>query len=251
MTILRTSVVLVGLSWLGLPPVEAQSPAPRQAFQSCSHCHGTPDPRVAGDRLWIERIGTTACVQPPAPRAKKQREALIALLTGPGLPRPLVESTSRAMGPGEGSVTLPGGRGSVLLVATRPDGHPREHGAVRLVWKAGGQEPRVLPAGHYRVQGYRFHATDPDGVRWQLWGSGAKGRRIEIRPGENQALSLDRSVHVNATARRARGKLFLGLGVTGDSGLGVTVIRDADRVPARFTILARGEQLAQGALQYG
>lgn len=219
-------------------------------FEGCTQCHGTPDPAVAGDLAWIGRVATTACVTPAGAKSAAKRTALMAWLNGKERVRPQVQSTARPPAANEGAVRSNIVRGSILL---GPKGNVGDASVrVRLVWN--GEKPdhavRAVPAGDWEVKGYRVVRKDAQGVEWQIWGSGAKGRRLVVRAGETTTIDLDLAVHVKSRARKMRGKLSIGVGVTGDSKMGLTVVKAGDRVAAGF-LLGRGDQMRVGALEYG
>jgi len=218
-------------------------------FQACTRCHGTPDPKIAGDDAWIGRVATTACITPADSRSSAKRTALIAWLKGKDPVRPRVVNTARAARTSEGRLRTNIVRGSVLL---GPKGNVGDASVrVRLVWSGEKPaEPRAVPAGEWEVKGYRVVRADDRGVEWQIWGSGAKGRRFVVEAGATSTLDLDLDVHVKARVRKARGKLRIGLGVTGDSDMGLTVVKAGDRVPAAY-LLGHGDDRIAGHLKYG
>jgi hypothetical protein len=230
-----------------------QSPDPAETFSACTGCHGLPDSQIGGDDLWIDRVATTACVQPPGPKSRALREALITYLREGEWTRPATETSARSMGEKEGRVRTGFGDVSVLLLPLSD--HVSDHLAapIRLVWSAGekGGGTRTLRAGRYRLQGYRIGVTDDKGVRWELWGSGARGRTITVPPGGEVDLALDRRVHVKANAKPHRGKLNVSVQVLGDAKMGATIIRSEDRVPANYQIHLQAETVASGSLGYG
>lgn len=236
-----------------LEPQEKASRQPDGAkeFRSCSGCHARPDPSIRGDSLWIDRITTTACVQPPAPQGQAKRQSLVQFLRDVRHDHPRTERTPRPTSDGEGTVSLPFSRASVFLV---PADANNELQPVRLLWSEGDAAGslRSVTAGKYRIQGYRLERTDSSGTRWQVWGSGARGREVIVTEGKQTTIDLDPRVHVAPSARVRDSNLQLGLTVRGDSQMGVTVVRSNDRVPSQFTLLGPdGDQVAEGSLRYG
>lgn len=242
------SLLLVAVPLALSGTATAQGPA--AMFAGCTHCHGTPDPAVPGDSDWIKRVASTACIVPPAPKSADERAALIAWLNAEERVRPRIERAPRRREEGEGRVASNIARGSVLLGPKGPVGDASVR--VRLVWngETGKRALRNVPAGEWEVKGYRVLLEDDDGVPWQIWGSGHRGRRFSVKAGETFKLDLDLAVRVTARARRARGKLSVGVGVTGDSKMGLTVVKAGDRVPAGYT-LVRGDRRRSGSLEYG
>jgi hypothetical protein len=162
--------------------------------------------------------------------------------------RPIRIASPAAAKAGEGIVLADLGRGSVLLVPER-DGV----GAHRLVWgeKDAKDRQRAVPAGTWYVRNYKVIRTDELGVEWQVWGSLAKGRKVIVPESGQVSLEFDLAVHVAPQAKEHHGKLQIGIGVKGDSGMGLTVLRKGDRVPATYAIRRQGARLISGSLNYG
>lgn len=237
---MRTLLLLV----LALPLAAQVPPRAARVFRTCRSCHGVPHPELPGDRLWITRIRLTACVQPPAPGAAGLRRALIRYLRAPGRERPRIV---RAAAPrrGEGRVRVSFAVGSVLLVPLA-GGDP----GFRLMFcRAGDAVP--VPGGRYRVRNYRVRRRAGDGTEWQLWASGGEGPVVSVRPGGTTQLRLEDRVHVRFTAARHGRELRLSLALTGHLGMGATVLRGGQRVPARAILFAGGETRGRVPLDYG
>ncbi len=245
--LLHVRAVFLVLATVAAPALSQKAP---KEIERCTGCHGTPDPKVPGDELWIERIKTTACVQPAAPKGQKERMALIEWIRGSAFPKPPCVAEASAPKDGEGTVVTAFGRGSVLLWPATEGGSAAP---VRLVWtgEKGERRERAVPAGDYVVRNYRVHRTDAQGVAWQIWGSGASGRSVKVVAGETASVALDLAVKVAPQAKPKGKDLQVGLAVTGDSGMGLTVVRAKDRVPATYEILGGGKRLASGDLGYG
>lgn len=239
--------MLVAALSLMTPSAAAQGDQQTAAiFNRCVGCHGMPDTSLEGDRLWVKRIATTACVQPPAPRAMKKRGALMSWLRSAEASRPPREEGARAARKGEGLVTSSIEAGSILLV---PQDHQDGLGAVRLVW-TGGKKARAVRAGRYVVRNYKIFRKDDKGVLWQTWASG-KGREVTVTTGKSTKIDLDLRVHITTQARQRKGKLSVGVQVRGDSRMGLTVIHAGDRVPALYVIEGADGALSNGSLKYG
>ena len=243
-----TMVALVFLSSMSQTAAQHQKSA-EAIFRRCSACHGTPDASLAGDRVWIGRIATTACVLPLAPKVAARREGLIEWLRGPRVHRPAVERKARKAARGEGLVSARLGQCSVLLV---PAEASDSAAPVRLVFddKPASEATRALAAGRWVVRNYKVFRTDQSGRAWQIWASG-KGQEIRVMKGKKPPLELDLRVHLRTNVRLRGGKLRVGIGVTGDKGMGLTVIAAGDRVPATYVLKGRGKDLASGSMKYG
>ncbi len=239
-----TAVLLSGV----LADVSAQEPA--ALFRGCTKCHGVPDPAVAGDTLWVGRVATTACVTPAGEGSRAKRGALIEWLRSDSRQRPSVEAAARTLPDEHGAVVANFKRGSVLLGP--PGGAGEAADLIRLVWngESGDAARRAVPAGTWQVRGYRVIRAGANRTEWQTWGSGRGGRRITVSAGATTRLDLELRVHLKARAGQRRGRLSVGVGVTGDSGMGLSVVRGGDRVPATYKLVG-GDRAVTGQLAYG
>lgn len=245
---MRMSMTAVLILLTATSAVTAQRPA--ALFEGCRACHGMPQPDIAGDDLWIGRVATTACVTPAGPRSAKKRSALMAWLRADARERPHVERTARPPSEGYGTVKPTFAEGSVLLGPAGGVGD--DSVTVRLVWNGekGASALRTVPVGKWEVRGYRMQRTDGDGIRWQIWASGNRGRKVVVTAKKTAVLDLDLRVHVKPRAAVRRGKLSMGVAVTGDSRMGLTVVRGRSRVPASYSLVCE-DRAIEGRLAYG
>lgn len=139
--------------------------------------------------------------------------------------------------------------GSVVLV---PAGAADDSGALRLVWRADDAErARPVPAGEWRVKGYLLERAR-DGATWFLSGAGMTGRTLKVAAGAESRLELDTAIHLRLRARHQRQKLNVALQITGDSGMGVMLLRDRTRVPVACLLAdGEGKETARATMEYG
>ncbi|MAG56229.1 MAG: hypothetical protein CMJ83_08065 [Planctomycetes bacterium] len=245
--------LLIGLGLTSVAPAQrgGHGSDGRALFAGCTHCHGMPDPGVPGGDLWIDRVKTTACVAPAGKAGMPKRKALLGYLRAKSTMRPVNLAKRTEPRAGQGLVTCSIPTGSVLLLPEGPANDDVK--PVRLVFgdEKGNAAQRAMPVGTWRVRSYRIQRKDKKGVTWQLWGSGGKGRRVEVRAGETTPLPLDVDVRVKVTARGGRRGFRVGVGVTGDSQMGVTVVRAQDRVPAGYAFVNGDRVLTKGEMKYG
>jgi len=169
---------------------------------------------------------------------------MIGFLTSKKRHHPAVVARNKSPLKGEGQVRANIVEGSILLIGRRDDLKP-----VRLVFDGNEGETsalRSIAPGPYVVRGYRILRTDKNGVKWQLWGSGARGQKITVEQGKVVDLKMDVRVHVKTTARARGNVMQLGVGPTGDHHMGVTIIKDGHRIAASALI---GDQVVK--LAYG
>lgn len=137
----------------------------------------------------------------------------------------------------EASVTASFARGEVFLKDDAGD-------VVRLVWD-GDEGPRAVPAGRYRLFGYRI--VDGD---WMVSATGGK-RVLELDAGEDVALEVDRRVHVDVAFNSRKGEPGVNATLKGADGLGLTIYREGKRIDLPL-IVTRGDQpLTRADLKYG
>lgn len=245
---MRVAMTLFIISSLVSAQETTQRPA--AVFEGCQSCHGMPQVDIPGDDLWIGRVATTACVVPAGPKSSAKRSALMEWLRADTPPRPRIERGARPSAGDEGTVASNITKGSVLLAPAGGVGDATV--MVRLVWNGeqGEAAVRSVPAGDWEVRGYRVQRVAKDGTPWQIWGSGRGGKKIAVRAGATTKVTFDQRVHVKARAASRRGKMSVGVSVTGDSRMGVSVVRRGDRVPATYALVC-GESVTIGSLAYG
>jgi hypothetical protein len=117
-----------------------------------------------------------------------------------------------------------------------------------LGWaKTDRRRARPLPAGAYRLFGYRVVKGE-----WMISTTGGRGE-VTVRAGKTSELTVSSKIHINLRARRLeRGQLRVQLGITNGQRMGLSLYKKAKRVPLRYVVLnGEGEELVAGALSYG
>lgn len=227
----------------------AQQHSPAEEWKRCSACHTVPDKLVAGDVLWAGRLATTACIQPAAPKSTALRTTLKEWLLTAERQRARRIDSEVAPLQDEGLVNAAFSEGSVLLV--NPAAEDKAATALRLVWSKGATGTRAVPAGTWQVAAYRVQRRDKDLVEWQLWAAGGSGRKFVVEAGKPLKLELAEHLTTTLNWKRAGQNLQVGVGVTADSGMGATVVRAGERVPARYVLRNKAETALAGDLNYG
>ncbi len=229
----------------------AQKPsASEELWRRCSGCHGMPDERVPGDSLWLGRIAVTRCIQPPAPENNGERQSLVAWLKAAARERPaLVSEPASQEAPG-GRVEVAFADGSLLFLP-ESSGQADTRTPQRLVFERRKPGARALPAGRWRLAGYRLQRLDKEQTLWQLWGAGKAERVLDIKAGEVTKLALDERAGVRVQWSIKGEKFQGGLAVTGDAGLGATLMAGKERVPARMVLRAGATTLDSVPLDWG
>jgi hypothetical protein len=211
-----------------------------------------PDERVSGDTLWIGRIATTRCIQPPPPASSSERQLLMAWLKAAARERPVLVHASAEATPEAARIQVNMVEGSLLLVPVPvPGGGEDPRQPQRLVFQKRTPGAHSVPAGRWRVAGYRRQQLAEDQTLWQAWAAGRHGRVLELKQGEVFALHLDE--HVGARVQWSiKGERFQGsVAVTGDSGLGLSLMAGKERVPARMVLKKGATVLDAVPLDWG
>lgn len=225
----------------------AQQP-PERLWSSCQSCHVQPDAAIAGDQSWLERLKSTACIQPGPAKSAALRSTLKSWLLSAERVRPRrIESTLPAQAD-EGTLAVPFAEGSLWIVpadATTP------LVPLRLVWSAASGGARAIPAGKWRVSAYRLRQRDAEGTEWQLWASGGAGREFAVQAGQESKLEVDQSVTTRLDWSMKGQDLRIGVNVRGDSDMGATIVRGGERVPMRFVVRDGVSTAVAGDLDYG
>lgn len=133
--------------------------------------------------------------------------------------------------------------------------HPKGKKAkvFRLRWAPEDENrTRPLPAGSYKVLGYRHIQEAADGAPW-IWSSCSNGfREIEVEPDATVACDVKTGLKMNTRALFRKGKHRVGLLFMAEKKLGHTLYRNGRRIPIEWQCLdAEGEVLAKGTMRYG
>jgi len=103
---------------------------------------------------------------------------------------------------------------------------------------------RAVPAGRYRLLGYRLVEGD-----WMLSATGGK-RALELEAGTRLSLQIDPTVRLKLTPRDRAGEQRLDLSLRGE-GLGLTIYHRGRRIELPWSASAEGRELAHGSMRYG
>ena len=172
---------------------------------------------------------------------------MIAFLKSDALPRPKrVTTPPAARDDRSGILTATFAEGSVLL-------KDKDGTFYRLGWKkADADRRRALPAGDYVMTGYTLVRPDGQGKEWFLGASGKMIRKLTVRAGEEQPLTLQEFVHMHCRAVPQEGGVQVQGVVKGEHHCGVSIYRDGKRIPLGYRVTdAQGKEVAAGSLEYG
>jgi hypothetical protein len=118
----------------------------------------------------------------------------------------------------------------------------------RLAWTdAESERPRAIPAGTYRVVGYRIQRVDENGTPWHLSATGNSIAKLTLTPGATGQVDIDATVHVKKRFHAGR----VAMAITGQKA-GLTIYKEGKRIPVRFRLAdGEGTELAAGKMNYG
>jgi hypothetical protein len=171
---------------------------------------------------------------------------LIEYLKGEPLPLPVVAPATAEAGAQRGFLVRDGFEHGVAFL------RGSDERVLRLSWEPetkSADARRALPAGRYRVFGYRVVEKDAHGATWHLSTTSDKPlSTIDVRAGEETALALARDVRITQAIRPGQ----IGVGVFAGGGSGVSIYKDGRRIPLAYRLTdADGAELASGAIRYG
>lgn len=112
---------------------------------------------------------------------------------------------------------------------------------------------RALPAGTYTLTGYRIVRKDEAGKEWFISATSGHGiRKIQVLSGKVSRVTLDDAIMVTCRAQPKRGVLRIQMAIQGEHHSGLSIYRDAKRIPIRYAVRNRqGKTLTSGAMEYG
>ena len=153
--------------------------------------------------------------------------------------RPRAVAAAGEPEPGEATVTSSVRRGELFL-------RDASGAVLRLRWDEGqAGERRVVPAGTYRVLGYRLFEDD-----WMISATGGK-RTVHLRPGATTRVEIAPKVRLKLSAGGRGAARFLNMAVRGDDEMGLSIYREGLRIEVPYTVSRGAKVLQRGTMRYG
>ena len=124
---------------------------------------------------------------------------------------------------------------------------------IRLRFALGDtQRARPLPAGVYKVTGFRQIKKDAKGVEW-IWSATSPGyREVTVRAGETATVNVTQKLTTRGRTFSMHGKKRAGFSFVGEKHVGNTIYRDGKRIPITWEAMdAEGKVCASGPMAYG
>lgn len=172
-----------------------------------------------------------------------------ALLESNELRKPVcVTPDLLVIGKPTGSVTSPIKHGELFL-------HPKgdKDMRYRLRWSPDDKKRECpLPAGTYKVTGYRHVKTAKDGKQW-VWSTTSAGyAELKVKEGETTHFEVRTKVVARARAIQKKGKHRVGLIFQAEKRLGNTLYREGKRIAIEWQLLDENDEvLSKGTMRYG
>lgn len=144
----------------------------KKAFRSCAACHFVNEPNLKEDEDWLNLNKVTACIS-AGDLTPRIRKALDVFFRSDETRRPLLVDENYKPNDNQacGKLKVPETSGTAFLKTERESIRKGAPPKIRLYWKAS-QAGKILtvPAGKYRVIGYRYFrkAKDNQGELWTL-----------------------------------------------------------------------------------
>lgn len=110
-----------------------------------------------------------------------------------------------------------------------------------------------MPAGEYSLIGYRILRQDDKEREWMISSTSPHGiRRLVLKGGETQVISIPDQITIQFKARLSTSTLNLQVMVQGDHHAGASIYKDGKRIPIGFRVTSsKGRLIANGDMEYG
>ncbi len=210
----------------------------KKAFRACAACHFTNEPTLVEDEDWLKLNFLTRCIS--GDDTTRVRKAIDVYLRSEKARRPLFvdENYKPREGRACGQLTVPATSGTAFLKAERESIRNGAPSKVRLYWRASEEGKTItVPAGKYRVIGYRFfRRTGGEKERlWTLSVSDINGcADIEVTSGKAAPFGFVPKVEGVLTAEAA--EQGLSLAVRNERNSTLTLSRDGEMCLPRFVV---------------
>lgn len=146
-----------------------------------------------------------------------------------------LESPKPAVAKDAGRVSANFETGYVVLV---PEGKANCDG-IRLTYTKTDRT-REIAAGKYTVRRYVIENGE-----WAVWATGA-GRAVTVKAGETTKLELDLDVQLKMTVMKHGKKTQIGGSFSGDSGMGLSLLKGDARVVVKWEVAEDTGECAYG-----
>lgn len=127
------------------------------------------------------------------------------------------------------------------------------HRVYRLRWFGKARDRRrALPAGRYRITGYRIARRDGEGRSWFISTTSHGYRDLVVRGGGQTVLKISPVIHFEVRGKKFSDQVNVNALVRGEHHVGLSIYREGKRIPLSYRLVdAAGKELHSGSLRYG
>ncbi len=213
----------------------------KKAFRNCAACHFVNDPGLKEDEDWLQLNNVTACISAGdiTPRIRK---ALDVYFRADKTRRPLLVDES--FKPSEdqtcGKLKVPATSGTAFLKTERESIRQGAPPKIRLYWKASDKgKTLTVPAGKYRVIGYRYFKTSKDNPKelWTLSVTEINGcANLEVAEGAIESFDLVPEMKGTLSAEKTEDGIKFSLAIRNETESTLTLSKDGGMCLPRFIV---------------
>jgi len=213
----------------------------KKAFRSCAACHFVNDPALKEDEDWLLLNNVTACINAGdiTPRIRK---ALDVYFRADNTRRPLLVDENYRPKEGRvcGKLKVPATSGTAFLKTERESIRKGAPPKIRLYWKASKEgKALTLPAGKYRVIGYRYFRTTEDNSKelWTLSVTDINGcADLEIAEGTVESFDFAPEMRGTLSSEETEDGLKFSLAIRNETNSTLTLSKDGGMCLPRFIV---------------
>ena len=190
---------------------------------------------------------------------EKAREAMLAFLKTGKLQPPRAVAVPPGKDVAQAGFLIPSFKEGTLFLKSTSGKH------YRLEWpkeelptsgdsgtKAAPDRRRALPAGEYTLTCYRVVRRDAKKVEWFISATSSDLRSLAVKPGEEQRVQVNETIHLTWSAQRGDGGLKIQAKFSGEAKSGLSIYREGKRIELGYRLTdAQKKQLASGIMHYG
>lgn len=213
----------------------------RKAFRGCAACHFVNEPTMQEDEHWLLLNNVTGCIQ-AGDETPRVRKALDVYLRAEKTRRPLFVDENYVPREGRvcGKLKVPATSGTAFLKTERESIRSGAPPKVRLYWKAtSAGQTLTVPAGKYRIIGYRFFRTVEDNreALWTLSVTDINGcADIEVTEGGVASLDFLPEMRGTLSAESTEEGIKFSLAIRNEKDSTLTLSKDGNMCLPRFVI---------------
>jgi hypothetical protein len=122
----------------------------------------------------------------------------------------------------------------------------------RLSWEDPKSAKRYLPAGMYKVRGYRIVKKAEDGRVWHVSAMAPEIKSFRVEAGKESRVELSSDISLNSGLMANKGTVQVSMQITGENHSGLSIYAAGKRIPIGYEVMdSRGNVQASGSMTYG